>query len=80
MHTIGLLEAEMNLSDLIERVSLGEEFTITRQGEPVARLVPAQQTTREDIQKAISEIERRSKDCCLGGLSIQELIHEGHKY
>ena len=33
-----LLEAE--LSQLLERVSLGEDITITRAGEPVARLVP----------------------------------------
>jgi prevent-host-death family protein len=33
-------EAETNLSKLIEAVERGEEFVITRGGEPVAQLVP----------------------------------------
>lgn len=34
-------EVKTQLSQLLERVFLGEEITITRAGEPVARLVPA---------------------------------------
>jgi prevent-host-death family protein len=34
-------EVKTHLSQLLERVSLGEEITITRAGEPVARHVPA---------------------------------------
>jgi len=41
-----LLEAETHLSQLLERVSLGEEITITRGGEPLARLVPAAKPPR----------------------------------
>ena len=35
-------EAKTTLSDLLRRVSEGEEVVITRSGEPVARLVPVQ--------------------------------------
>lgn len=33
-------EAKTNLSELLRRVAEGEEVTITRSGEPVAKLVP----------------------------------------
>jgi prevent-host-death family protein len=39
---IGVHEAKMTLSELLRRVSAGEEVTITRSGEPIARLVPIQ--------------------------------------
>ena len=39
--SVGVHEAKTQLSRLLERVSAGEEITITRRGEEVARLVPA---------------------------------------
>lgn len=39
--SVGVHEAKTHLSRLLERVSAGEEITITRRGEEVARLVPA---------------------------------------
>jgi len=39
--SVGVHEAKTQLSRLLERVSAGEEITITRRGEDVARLVPA---------------------------------------
>lgn len=40
--SVGVHEAKTNLSRLLERVAAGEEIAITRRGEPVARLVPAE--------------------------------------
>lgn len=80
MKTVGAYEAKTHLPKLLEQVEQGEEITITRRGVPIARLVPAQKPSREEIQNAIEEIERLSKGCTLGGLSIKEIIHEGHKY
>ena len=40
MTEVGIHEAKTHLSRLLRQVALGEEFTITRGGEPVARLVP----------------------------------------
>ena len=39
--SVGVHEAKTHLSKLLERVAAGEEITITRRGEEVARLVPA---------------------------------------
>jgi prevent-host-death family protein len=50
-----LREADSHLAQLIELVSLGEEITITRGGEPVARLVPAAKPTRRTLGWAAGE-------------------------
>lgn len=39
---VGVHQAKTTLSQLLRRVAAGEEITITRSGEPVARLVPVQ--------------------------------------
>jgi len=38
METVGAFDAKTHLSELLERVEKGEEFTITRHGKPVAKL------------------------------------------
>lgn len=40
MTEIGLRQAKMQLSELIDRVERGETLTLTRHGRPVARIVP----------------------------------------
>jgi prevent-host-death family protein len=40
MRTVNVHDAKTNLSSLLQRVEAGEEITIARAGEPVARLVP----------------------------------------
>ena len=42
MVEIDVHDAQSKLSELLSRVAAGEEVTITRGGEPVARLVPVQ--------------------------------------
>ena len=39
-HIVNLYEAKTHLSDLVERVSEGEEIVIAKAGVPKARLVP----------------------------------------
>jgi prevent-host-death family protein len=51
--TIGLAEAKNKLSELIDRVTQGEEITITRHAHAVARLVPARRPSREAARRAI---------------------------
>ena len=44
MPTVTIHQAKTNLSKLIERASAGEEIIIARGSNPVARLVPIQET------------------------------------
>lgn len=40
MAEVGVHKAKTELSKLLKRVAMGEEIIITRNGEPVAKLVP----------------------------------------
>jgi prevent-host-death family protein len=51
--TVGLAEAKNKLSELVNRVARGEEITITRHDQAVARLVPARRPSRAEAQRAV---------------------------
>jgi prevent-host-death family protein len=82
MESVGSFEAKTHLPQLLERVAKGEEFTITKHGKPVARLVPAVAIKpRPDVKQVIDELKAFSKGNTLGeGLSIRELIEDGRRF
>jgi prevent-host-death family protein len=45
MQSYNVADAKTHLSEILERVSEGEEVLLTRRGKPIARIVPAAQTT-----------------------------------
>lgn len=47
--SVPLAEAKAKLSELIERVSRGEEFVITRHDAEIARLIPAHRPGRGNV-------------------------------
>ena len=68
--TITLREANQAFSRVIREVEAGEEFTITRDGEPVARLVPVRRErvlTPEQEAARARTLERMKKGWHLGG-------------
>jgi prevent-host-death family protein len=77
MEQIGTHEAKTHLSELLSRVRQGEEFLITNRGEPIAKLVPALQASKDQILSAIREIEGIKRRNRLRGLKIREMIEEG---
>ncbi|MEZ6234326.1 MAG: type II toxin-antitoxin system prevent-host-death family antitoxin [Phycisphaerales bacterium] len=81
MEQIGSFEAKTRLSELLERVSRGESFLITRHGHPVARLVPDAARGVEQVRAALDRL--RSLRGTLGGQTIEQLkrtAHEGHRH
>ncbi len=81
METIGSFEAKTHLPQLLERVTQGEEFTITKHGKPVARLVsPAAIKPKPDVRAAVEAMKEFRKGQTLGGLSIREMIEEGRRF
>ena len=82
METVGSFDAKTHLPRLLERVAKGEEFTITKHGKPVARLVPATaMKPRPDVRRVIEELKAFSKGNTLGkGVTIRELIEEGRRF
>jgi len=81
MESVGAYEAKTHLPQLLDRVARGEEICITRNGRPVARLVPEPVSPPPDIQAAINEIKEFRKGRTLGGVAtIRELIEEGRRF
>lgn len=76
VRTIGIFEAKNRLSELISQVEKGETVLLTRNGRPVAHIVPVQ----PDDERAEAAMQwllgRRWK---LDGLSIRDLIDEGRR-
>jgi prevent-host-death family protein len=80
MVSIGAFEAKTHLSKLLQRVSAGEQFTITIHGLPVAKLVPVASDEKLTPQEAIDQLRALSSGTSLAGISVRELIAEGRKH
>jgi prevent-host-death family protein len=61
--TVGAFEAKTKLSELLDLVERGSEITITRRGEPVARLVPISRSGDEKarVKALIEEIKEPAR-------------------
>lgn len=76
VNDVGVYEAKTHLTALLDRVEHGEQFTITKHGKPIARLIPISRPDRERRREAIAHIKELRKGQILGG-SLKELINEG---
>ena len=73
--SVGAYDAKTHFSELLEKVEAGEEFTITKHGTPVARLVPVtKKHSAAERCEAIKRIRELSKGLSLGDLKIRDLI------
>lgn len=79
MNRIGLREAKTHFSEIIDKVCEGGEYIITRRGVPVARLIPAESPSREDIRLALERAGRLRETLSLGDLTLRDLIEEGRR-
>jgi prevent-host-death family protein len=80
METVGAYEVKTHLSGLLKRVEQGESFTITKNGVPIAQLVPIQPVAKPDVQQAIADLLAMRKERAGRGLSsteIKVLVNEG---
>ncbi|HWL64180.1 MAG TPA: type II toxin-antitoxin system prevent-host-death family antitoxin [Steroidobacteraceae bacterium] len=77
MTEVGVFEAKTRLSELLERVAAGEEITITRRGQPVARLVAPGKASPEQIRRTIDEVQQLARGQRLEGLDWRALRDEG---
>ena len=79
MIEVGTFEAKTHLSALLEKVSQGQEVLITKRGEPIARLVPAQRSDRTQIAATIDTLLAFRKDMKLDGLDWKALRDAGRR-
>jgi len=54
--TVGAYEAKTKFSELIARAEKGESFVVTKNGRPVARIMPAADFDREKARRAGARI------------------------
>lgn len=81
MESVGSFEAKTHLPQLLERVARGEEFTITRHGKPIARLVPtATARPKPDVHAAVEAMKQFRKGRSLAGLNVRDIIEEGRRF
>lgn len=80
MSQVGIFDARNSFSALIERAEKGEEITITRNGKPVACLVPAPKRDMEDARKAADGLRALRERSRPGPESLKDLINEGRRY
>jgi prevent-host-death family protein len=73
---IDAYDAKPHLAELLERVAHGEEFTITKHGRPVARLVPIERTGLDRRREVIERLKRFREGQTLD-VPVKELIGEG---
>jgi prevent-host-death family protein len=74
---IGAYEAKTHLPKILERVTKGEQITITKHGLPIAVLRPPSAVRKSSPKKAIMELRKFRIRHRLEGLSIQTMIEEG---
>lgn len=76
---IGAYEAKTKFSSLLKRAAKGEAITITKNGTPIADLVPHKRN-QTDVKKLVEEMIAFRKGRKLGKrLTIRDLINEGRR-
>ena len=55
-HTVGAYEAKTRFSELIARAEKGESFLVTKNGRPVARIMPTDGFDREKARQAVERL------------------------
>lgn len=82
MNTVSASEAKTHLGRLLERVVNGETIAITRNGVPVALLVPPPSAATPDVRAAIARLKALRRNRESGGATareLSELIQEGRR-
>jgi prevent-host-death family protein len=73
---IGVYAAKTRLTALLDRVEHGEQFTITKHGRAVARLVPVGRAGVDRRREIIERLKKFREGQTLG-VPVKELINEG---
>ncbi|MBY0113531.1 MAG: type II toxin-antitoxin system prevent-host-death family antitoxin [Phycisphaerales bacterium] len=80
---IGAYDAKTHFAALLQRVAAGEELTITRNGEPIARMVPVRRSSAAEKKAAVAAIKKLAVGNKLRSgkskLSVTDLIREGRR-
>ena len=70
MDSVNIANAKARLSELIERVEAGETVTISRRGEPVAKIVGLEKPNVGFDFEALRKLRAKSKPSRVTGVEI----------
>ena len=85
MKTVGVRELKANISELLQAVyTTGEMVEVTRHGQAIARLVPVQQTQRQerDANGAWTELNELAAEISAlwpDGVSAQDALNDARR-
>lgn len=79
MISVGVFEAKTHLSSLLDKVARGQEVLITRRGQPLARLVPAQGSGQDRVAETVDKLLTFRQGLTLDGLDWKTLRDEGRR-
>ncbi len=80
MKQVGAYEAKSHFSRILDEVAAGETVTVTRNGRPVARIVPLE--AREDRVQRLLEESRNLRARAGGSFTseeLREMVREGRR-
>lgn len=87
MASVTAFEAKTRFGELLERVAKGEEIVITRDDQPVARIVPEGARRLDEVRRAVGglrELQRRiakrtGGKARLSRREVRSVIEEGRR-
>jgi len=81
MRNIGAFEAKTHFSEILEQISHGQQFVITKHGHPVAKIIPFEERSTVDISTAIDDMRKfiQQNKIKLAGLDWKKLRDTGKK-
>ncbi|MDD5176064.1 MAG: type II toxin-antitoxin system prevent-host-death family antitoxin [Sterolibacterium sp.] len=80
MKTVAVFEAKSRLSEILTAVEHGEEYTVTKRGAVIARIIPARQVDAASMAEAkalIARIKASRKGSNLTDAEYRDAIEEG---
>ena len=82
METIAVFEAKSRLSEILAAVELGEEFTVTKRGAPIARIIPYRHAQYDEAARMsrlelIAQCVRARGAAPVVGYDVRAAIDEG---
>lgn len=80
MKTVAVFEAKSRLSEILSAVEHGEEYTVTKRGAPIARIIPACQVdpaSMAEAEELVAQIKASRKGSILSEKEYREAVEEG---
>ena len=80
-YKIGISEAKIHFSQIIDKTEQGTDFIITRRGKPVAKIIPFKKEAGTTFQEAVKQLieMRKLYRGEPGSFNVREAIEEGRR-